>query len=93
MSLRKRLKASSSELKIPIEMGGLGAIKRAAMAGGGLACISRSAVELEIKLRQLRRVYAPWLNLRRQITVLIHREKYLDSGLREFLRFCGVQRA
>lgn len=75
----------------PIEMGGIGAIKRAVMAGGGLACISRSAVELELKLRQMRRVYVPWLNLRRQITVLIHREKYLDSGLREFLRFCRMR--
>jgi len=77
----------------PIEMGGIGAMKRAVMEGAGLTCISRSAVELELKLRQLRRVYAPWLDLRRQITVLIHREKYLDSGLREFLRFCGVQSA
>ncbi|HTW67649.1 MAG TPA: LysR substrate-binding domain-containing protein [Bryobacteraceae bacterium] len=74
----------------PIEMGGIGAMKRAVMAGGGLTCISKSAVELEIKLGQLRRVYTPWLNLRRQIAVLIHREKYLDSGLREFLRFCRV---
>lgn len=74
----------------PIEMGGIGAIKRLVMAGAGLACISRSAVEIELKLRQIRRVYAPWLNLQRQITVLIHREKYLDAGLGEFLRFCGV---
>jgi DNA-binding transcriptional LysR family regulator len=74
----------------PIEMGGIGAIKRAVMAGGGLACISRSAVEVELKLHQLRRVYASWLDLRRQITVLIHREKYLDAGLREFLRFSRV---
>jgi DNA-binding transcriptional LysR family regulator len=77
----------------PLEMGGIGAIKRAAMAGGGLACLSQSAVEFELKLRVLRRVYAPWLNLRRQITVLLHREKYLDSRLREFLRFCRVQPA
>jgi DNA-binding transcriptional LysR family regulator len=78
-------------LESPIEMGGIGAIKHAVMAGAGLACISRSAIQLELKMRLLRRVHAPWLDLRRQITVLIHREKYQDSGLSQFLRFCGVR--
>jgi DNA-binding transcriptional LysR family regulator len=75
----------------PIELGGIGAIKRAVMAGAGLACISRSAVEIELNLRRLRRVHTPWLNLRRPIAVLIHRQKYVDVGLRAFLHFCGVK--
>ena len=74
----------------PVELGGIGAIKRAVMCGAGLSCISRSAVEPELKTGQLRRVYAPWLDLRRQIVVLIHRRKFVDAGLSEFLRFCGV---
>ena len=76
---------------VPLELGGIGAIKRAVMAGGGLGCISLSAVEPELESRQLRRVYAPWLDLRRQITLLIHRRKYIDAGLRQFLKFCGLQ--
>ncbi len=76
---------------VPAELGGIGAVKRAVMCGVGLGCISRSAVELELKTGQLRRVYAPWLDLRRQITLLIHRRKYIDAGLREFLGFCGVK--
>jgi DNA-binding transcriptional LysR family regulator len=78
-------------LHVPIELGGIGAVKRAVMCGAGLGCISRSAVEPELKSGQLRVVYAPWLDLRRQITLLIHRQKYIDLGLREFLRFCGVE--
>lgn len=77
-------------LHIPVEVGGIGAVKRAVMAGVGLSCISRSTIELELKARQLAVVSAPWLDLRRQTTLLIHRQKYLDRGLREFLRFCGV---
>jgi molybdate transport repressor ModE-like protein len=77
-------------LRVPIELGGVGAIKRAVMAGAGLACISESAIEPELKSGQLRRVYTPWLDLRRPITVLVHRHKYLDAGLRGFLKFCGV---
>jgi len=75
---------------VPVELGGIGAIKRAVMSGAGLGCISHSAVEPELRAGQLERVYAPWLDLRRQITLLVHRQKYVDAGLREFLRFCGV---
>lgn len=77
--------------RVAVEVAGIGAIKRAVMAGAGLSCISRSAVDLELKARQLRLVHAPWLDLRRQITLLLHRQKFLDRGLREFLRFCGVK--
>lgn len=76
--------------RVRAELGGIGAIKRAVMAGIGLSCISRSAIELELKAGQLAIVQAPWLNLRRQITLLIHRQKYLDRTLRGFLSFCGV---
>jgi DNA-binding transcriptional LysR family regulator len=79
--------------EVPVELGGIGAIKRSVMAGAGLGCISRSAVEPELKAGQLRRVYSPQLDLRRQITVLIHRQKYLDAGLLEFLRLCRVNLA
>lgn len=77
-------------VNVSLELGGIGAVKRAVMFGAGLTCISRSAVEAELKSGQLRRVYTPWLDLRRQITLLIHRQKYVDAGLREFLRFCVV---
>jgi molybdate transport repressor ModE-like protein len=76
---------------VQAELGGIGAVKRAVMAGAGLSCISRASVELELRARQMRLVYAPWLDLRRQITLLVHRKKYVDRGLTQFLRFCGVQ--
>jgi DNA-binding transcriptional LysR family regulator len=77
--------------RVPIELGGIGATKRAVMAGAGLSCISRSVIELELNARQLALVRTPWLNLRRQITLLLHRQKYLDPGLRSFLGFCGLE--
>jgi DNA-binding transcriptional LysR family regulator len=80
-------------LRVPAELGGIGAVKRAVMAGVGLSCISRSTIELELKARQLALVHAPWLDLHRQITLLIHRQKYADRGLRQFLHFCGVELA
>ena len=78
-------------LHVPLELGGIGAVKRAVMSGAGLGCISHSAVEPELRAGQLCLAYAPWLDLRRQITLLVHRQKYIDKGLREFLRFCGLE--
>jgi len=85
------IKGSFSILQCQVELGGIGAVKRAVMAGAGLGCLSRSAIEPELKSGQLRRVYAPWLDLRRQITLLIHRQKYVDSRIKGFLHFCDVQ--
>jgi DNA-binding transcriptional LysR family regulator len=77
--------------QVPIEFGGIEAIKHAVLAGAGLGCISKAAVVAELKSARLRRVHAPWLDLRRQITVLVHREKYLDANLQRFLLDCGVK--
>jgi DNA-binding transcriptional LysR family regulator len=77
--------------KIAAEFAGIEAVKRAVLAGAGLGCMSGSAVATELRSGQLRRVFVPWLDLRRQITVLVHRDKYLDAGLRAFLRYCRVR--
>jgi DNA-binding transcriptional LysR family regulator len=75
----------------PLELGGIEAIKNAVLAGAGVACISRAAVAAELQAGTLRRIRTPWLDLRRRITVLLHREKYLDAGLRRFLLECRVK--
>jgi DNA-binding transcriptional LysR family regulator len=74
----------------PLEFGGIEAIKNAVLAGAGVACISRAAVTAELANGSLRRIRTPWFDLRRQITVLLHREKYLDAGMRRFLLECRV---
>lgn len=79
--------------RVPIELAGIEAVKHAVNAGAGLGCMSRSAAAADIRSGQLRCVSVPWLDLRRQITVLIHRAKYLDGGLTSFLRYCGVRLA
>lgn len=79
-----------SPRRVPIEFGGIEAIKSAVLAGAGMACISKAAIESELKAGLLMRIHVPWLDLRRHIHVLIHREKYLDAHLRRFLTHCGV---
>jgi DNA-binding transcriptional LysR family regulator len=44
---------------IPLELGSIGAVKRAVGAGAGLSCISRSTIDLELKAGQLALVHTP----------------------------------
>jgi len=76
--------------EVALELGGIGAVKRAVIHGAGLTCISRSAVKAELARGELRRVLTPWLELHREITVLVHRQKFVDQGLRAFLTVCGI---
>jgi len=76
--------------RAPIEIAGIEAVKLAVICGAGLGCMSSAAVRAELRSGQLKRVHAHWLDLRRQITVLLHKDKYLDAGLRRFLRYCGI---
>ncbi len=78
---------------VPIEFSGIEAVKRAVLAGGGLGCMSTHAVSAELRSGELRRVRVPWLDLSREITVLLHRNRYLDAGLNRFLEYCGLQAA
>ncbi len=77
--------------RVAAEFAGIEAVKRAVLAGAGLGCMSGSAVAAEIRAGELRRVSVPWLDLRRKITVLLHKDKYLDAGLSSFLRYCQVR--
>ena len=73
----------------PLEFGGPEAIKRAVRAGIGLACMSKAVVEEDIAAKRLKPVHTPWMNLQRQLTVLIHRHKFFDGSLTAFLSVCG----
>jgi molybdate transport repressor ModE-like protein len=78
--------AGTFQVRNLIELGGIEAVKRAVIAGAGLGCISMSAVESELKARQLTLIRSP-INLKRQIVLLTHRSRYLDPSLKTFLEF------
>ncbi len=72
----------------PFEVGGNELMKQMAMAGLGIGCLSASAAEGELQRGELARVRAPWLDLSRVLSVVIHRHRYVDAGLAAFIRHC-----
>jgi DNA-binding transcriptional LysR family regulator len=70
-----------------IEVSGLEAVKRVVSAGGGISCVSMAAAANELKSRRLSQIRVAGLNLRREITLLIHKRRYIQKHLSEFLDY------
>ena len=60
---------------------------RVVSAGGGISCVSMAAVATELKGRRLAQIRVTRLDLRREITLLIHKRKYIQKYVSEFLDY------
>jgi DNA-binding transcriptional LysR family regulator len=69
-----------------VEMGSSEAIKHAAAAGLGIACLSAWAVDAAIQAGQLQRLDTTLPRLQRQCYVVLHRDKQVTPALQEFLQ-------
>ena len=68
-----------------LQLGGTEAIKQGAVAGLGLACLSRHAVADLVALGRLHVLATPFPPLRRQLWVVRHPGKRVPDGLRRLL--------
>lgn len=75
-------------MNIFLELGQTEAIKRAVEAGLGIGCLSALAVARELKSGELVEIPTPYLDLRRQFYLLLHKQKYQSRVLQAFLGFC-----
>ena len=100
INARWLLREASSQTRVKLEeaMGGkiqpflelddTEAIKQATQAGLGISCLSRIIVEDSLKNNKLIELKPPFLNLRREFHILIHKEKYQSTIISEFLKKC-----
>lgn len=61
------------------------AVKQAVAAGLGIACLPQVAVTDALATGRLAMLRTPFLELRRKLTILLHREKYRGAALEAFL--------
>lgn len=66
------------------------AIKNAVMAGHGIAVLSSMIVEEELKKGQMTQIHLDGAQIRRDIKLVIHKDKYLSDELRVFAGICGI---
>lgn len=76
-------------VRVLLELGHTEAVKQAVAAGLGLGCLSRLAVERELRHGELKALPVTGLRLERRLTILVHRRRYRSRVLDELLRFCS----
>ena len=73
---------------IKLELEHTEAIKRAVESGLGLGCISRLALKDAFRRGSLVPLEMPKLNLKRNFHFVIHKQKFITSGIKDFLGAC-----
>lgn len=72
-----------------LELDQIEAIKQAVVAGLGIACLPAVAVTDALAAGRLCALKTPFLDLRRKLSVLLHRQKYRGALLDAFLECAG----
>jgi DNA-binding transcriptional LysR family regulator len=75
-------------VKVRLELGHTEAIKQAVAAGLGISCLSRLALAESLAHGSLAELATPFLNLHRQLFLLVHKDKYRTNSLNSFIQFC-----
>lgn len=73
---------------IKLELEHTEAIKRAVESGLGLSCISRLALRDAFRRGSLVPIEMPKLNLKRNFHFVLHKQKFITTGIRDFLQAC-----
>ena len=69
-----------------LELDQIEAIKQAVMAGLGLACLPAVAVRDDLDAGRLKALKTPFLDLKRRLSLLLHRQTYRGAVVEAFLR-------
>jgi len=80
--------AMGQRLPLFLEFGHTEAIKRAVEAGLGVSCLPKLAVEQALKAKHLVALATPFLNLTRNLYLLVHKDKYQTQLLQAFMDYC-----
>ena len=75
-------------LKVRLELGHTEAIRRAVEAGIGIGCASRLTLQESLAQARIKVLATPFLDLRRSLFILRHRNKYQTRGMNQFLATC-----
>ena len=77
-------------LDVALELGQSEAITQAVIAGLGIACLPRVAIADAVAAGRLVPLRTPFLDLARELSLVVHRTRYRGVTLRAFLDSCAV---
>ena len=74
-------------LNVALELGNTEAIKGAVSSGFGISCISLMSVKKMLRYQELVALRAPFLNLHRDLYMVIHKRKYQSQVLKKAIDY------
>ncbi len=66
------------------------AIRQCVRAGLGIGCLSERELDESFRAGTLVPMTTPFLNMQRNLDVVMHRRKYLSQGISAILQECGI---
>src|ERR1700754_3807417 len=84
-ALSEQALAALPEGKVVLELDQSEAIKQAVIAGLGIACLPEVAIVAAVKTGRLAVLPTPFLELKRTLSILLHRQRYRAAVLEAFL--------
>ena len=87
---KNKLGEHAALLNVVTRIGHTEAIKKAVEAGVGAACLSELTICREEKHGWLKGLSVKDINMRRQLSVIQHKDKTTTRLMNEFLRFCSL---
>ena len=87
---REKFKNYLDDIPILMEMGHPEAIKRVVESGAGIACLSNLCVAREAEHGWIKSLKVKGLDMRRQLQVIVRKDKEMSSPLAEFTVLCNV---
>ena len=81
----------SMTINVLLELGHTEAIKNAVSRGNGISCLSRYALQDLMRLKAIKLIKTPFLNLRRKFYLIMRKEKYKTKILQGFLKHINVK--
>jgi len=77
-------------LRIALELEQPEAIRQCVVAGLGIGCLSELELVDALRAGSLVALDTPFLDMRRNLDVVIHRQKFISHGVGAVLRACGI---
>jgi len=88
--LESELKEHSLKIKIAMEMTLTEGIKNYIAGGRGIGCLSRYVLEDIENSGKIKRLDTPFLNLKRNFYVILHKDRFKTRLLEEFMSLLGL---
>ncbi|OQX11473.1 MAG: LysR family transcriptional regulator [Desulfobulbaceae bacterium A2] len=89
-NFKHKLGSHAGNLRVIMELGHTEAIKKAIEAGAGIGCLSSLTVCREIEQGWLTSLPFEGIDMRRELSVIHHRDRAKTHLMEEFISFCDV---